>query len=224
MTLLNAHKDVHCSGEQFNPYAIVGVNESNDNVPDVHTRDSGPMAFLHNFYKEAATSHPDAKWTGFKYMVGHNVRVLKHLGKQQDIRIIYVWRRNKLAQISSLIKANESKRWAQIKTDAYVEQKVSANPRKVSQHWHEFATYDTLMPHYLRTLPNKRMSLEYCDMFQPGFEERICDFLDIAYDPGMKSPLVKQGSNRILDRFEKPEPIESYFKRLGLEHWLEDEI
>jgi hypothetical protein len=74
------------------------------------------------------------------------------------------------------------------------------------------------------TLPHHRIALEYRDLFAPDFNRRICDFLEVDLDPRMKSPLVKQSTNTILDRFENPKAIQSYFTRIGREDWLEPEL
>jgi len=224
MTLLNAHPHIHCSGEQFNPYAVVGIAGKDKERKVVWERDQAPLAFMKRFFEDARNEHPAAEWLGFKFMVGHNVRLLRNLAEFPEMRLIYIWRRNKLAQVSSLIKAANSQRWAQSKSDRHVDQKIDAGPLQISHRWHEFSTYDTLMPPFLDALPNKCLTLEYCDMFTDGFEQRLCDFLDIELHPEMKSPLVKQGANRILDRFEDPERIETYFRNLGFENWLENEL
>lgn len=222
MTLLNAHRDIVCSGEQFNPYAIVGVSGNNSDLADVTDRDRAPLYFMQRFFEEAETG--EAARVGFKFMLGHNVRILRSLPDLPDLPILYVWRENRLAQVSSLIKAAETKRWAQSSPDDHLERRIKAGPRQISHRWHEFATMDTLFQEWLPSLPQPVLQLEYREMFRDGFEERVCDFLGVAHDPGMRSPLVKQGANTILDRFENPAPIERYFRTIGHDAWLEPEI
>lgn len=222
MTLLNAHRDIACSGELFNPYAIVGERERNDTPEDVHQRDRTPLIFMQDFFKTAEEDGPAR--VGFKFMLGHNIRILRKLADMPDLTLIHVWRENRLAQASSLIKAAETKRWAQNTADDHVTRKIDAGPRQINHRWHEYATMDFLFQQWLPGLPHKKITLEYRDMFAPGFEERICAFLGVDFDPGMKSPLVKQSTNTILDRFENPRPIKRYFTDLGFEHWLEPEL
>lgn len=222
MTLLNAHRDVLCAGEQFNPYTIIGAQTENRGFQALLKRDGAPRLHSRDFFEAQATG--DHKCVGYKLMIGHNIRMLKGLPKMKDLSLIYVHRDNKLAQISSLIKADKTKRWAQNSEDAHVSKKIDVGPLNISQYWHEFATYDFLFSHWFDTLPQKKLKLEYCEMFQDGFEQRICDFLGVEHDPAMKSPLVKQGANTILERFEKPGPIRNYFTRLGRGHWLGREI
>ncbi|SES39225.1 LPS sulfotransferase NodH [Tranquillimonas rosea] len=222
MTLLNAHRDILCSGEQFNPHAIVGVHGKDTNPNAVWGRDKGPVWFMRRFFE----THEDEGHArvGFKFMIGHNIRVLKALAEDEDLALIYVHRENKLAQVSSLIKAAGSRNWAQVKPDSRVDEKIKAGPRQISHRWHEYETFDHLFSSWFEGLPHHKLALEYRDMFADGFEERICDFLGVRHDRKMKSPLVKQGSNTILDRFEDPAAIERYFRSLGLGRWLDDEI
>jgi len=222
MTLLNAHRDILCAGEQFNPYAIINAEDEIRDFPALIKRDATPRAHSKEFFQ----GHADSayKCTGYKLMIGHNIRMLRALTKMKGLSLIYVHRENKLAQISSLIKADKTKRWAQSRKDAHVSKKVDAGPLRISHYWHEFATYDFLFSQWFDTLPQKKLKLEYCDMFQDGFEQRVCDFLKVDHDPDMKSPLVKQGVNTILERFEKPGLIRSYFTQLGKEKWLGREI
>lgn len=222
MTLLNAHGEVFCSGEQYNPYAVVGIAERDDNHETVLGRDKAPLDFMESFFENAAEK--GVAWAGFKYMIGHNVEVLNALAEDPDLAFIYVWRENRLAQASSLIKAVQSQNWAQTEADDHVARKVHATPRQISQRWHEYATYDALFGQWLAGRPNRKITLEYRELFAPGFEERICGFLGLRADPRMKSPLVKQSPNKILDRFAKPGPIQYYFRQIGYGRWLDEEL
>jgi LPS sulfotransferase NodH len=221
MSLLDAHRDVICAGEQYNPYAVIGAEED-DSYAAVMGRDKDPVGHMYRFFEEAEAK--GAASGGFKFMIGHNLRVLRKLAVDPDISIIYVWRENRLAQVSSLIKAHQSKKWAQSKADAHVTRKIRATPRQISHRWHEYSTFDHLISIWLAGLPNPKVTYEYRELFQPGFEQEVCEFLDVEHRRGMKSKLVKQGHNSIADRFEDPGPIRNYFIQIGLKRWLEDEL
>lgn len=223
MTLLDAHRDVTCAGEQFNPYKVIGVGSDMD---DSHAaflgRDKDPVGHMHSFFDR--TGSTGVACGGFKYMIGHNLKILEELARDPDLTIIYVWRENRLAQVSSLIKAASSKAWAQTKIDEHVTRKINVTPRQVSHRWHEYATFDYLVSMWLERLENPKVTYEYREMFQPGFEEKLCAFLGVPHRRGMKSKLVKQGSNTIEERFTNPGPIRYYFNQIGLGRWLEDEL
>ncbi|MFA3920794.1 sulfotransferase [Ruegeria hyattellae] len=222
MTLLNAHRDVLCAGEQFNPYAIIGAEAKSGEYSELVQRDADPRSHSDAFFdSHAELGH---QCVGYKLMIGHNIRMLRYLPDLTDYKLIYVHRENKLAQIASLIKASQSKRWAQSRVDSHVAEKIDAGPFRISQKWHEFATFDFLFSQWFRTLPQEKWKLEYREMFEDGFEQRLCDFLGVGFDPKMESPLVKQGANSILERFQKPGPIRAYFRKLGRGKWLDKEI
>ncbi|WOI58365.1 sulfotransferase [Palleronia sp. LCG004] len=222
MTLLNAHRQVYCSGEQFNPYAVVDIADRDNTVETIGTRDGDPAGHVERFFDKALAGRHDR--VGFKFMLGHNVDALESILEDRDLTLLYVHRDNKLAQVSSWIKAAKTRNWAQNRVDEHVSRKIDAGPRKISQHWHDYATMDRLFAHLFDTLPHHKMQVEYRTMFAPGFNDRLCDFMGIKRDGGMKSPLVKQGSNDILERFEDPEPIRKYFTRIGRADWLEPEL
>lgn len=222
MTLLNAHRDVSCTGEQYNPHGVIGVRSNDHSAEAVQTRDANPVAHMEKVFAKA-----DARGVlqgGFKFMLGHNIAVLKALAEDPDLRIIYVWRENRLAQVASLIKAVESKNWAQTRVDKRVSQKIDARPRQISQRWHEYATTDFLTSEWLKGLSQPVLTLEYRDLFGPDTPATLCDFLGLEPDAKMVSPLVKQGANRVADRFKTPGPIVHYFNQIGYAHWLEEEL
>ncbi|UWR35846.1 MULTISPECIES: sulfotransferase [Roseobacteraceae] len=221
MSLLDAHRNVICAGEQYNPYAVIG-SKHDDSHAAILGRDKDPVGHMYRFFDEAAAK--GAASGGFKFMIGHNLNVLRALATDPEVSIIYVWRENRLAQVSSLIKAYQSKKWAQSKADEHVTRKIKATPRQISHRWHEYSTFDHLISIWLAGVPNPKVTYEYRELFQPGFEEKICNFLEVPYRPGMKSPLIKQSSNSIADRFEDPKPIRYYFNQIGLKRWLEDEL
>lgn len=222
MMMLNAHRDISCTGEQFNPHGVVDVRTNDRSAEAVLTRDGDPLGHMHKVFASAEAR--GVAQAGFKLMLGHNIAVLRALATDPALRIIYVWRENRLAQVASFIKAVGSKRWAQTRADAHVSETIEARPRQIAQRWHEFATTDFLASHWLETLPHPVMTLEYRDLFGPDIPGRLCEFLDVEPDPGMQSPLVKQGANRVIDRFTTPGPIAHYFTRIGREDWLGEEL
>ena len=222
MTLLNSHQDVSCAGELFNPYSIVAHEGPDYDPAKVFQRDHAPRYFLDQFFKEQEAG--SAARIGFKLMLGHNLRVLTYLQEMPDVPLIYVWRNNRLAQVASFLKAVQTKNWAQTRRSADMSKRIVATPQTISHYWHEYATMDFLFEQWVKTLPNPQFKVEYRDLFKPGFNAQVCDFLGIGLDRKMKSPLVKQGANRVLDRFENPGPIDAYIKRVGRESWLETEL
>lgn len=223
MDLLGSHPQISCSGEQFNPWAVIGGGRERDDsyAAVVEGRDARPEEFMQAFFD---TPRPDGTvWSGFKFMLGHNIRAFRWLEARPDIALIHIWRENRLAQASSWLKALHSKRWAQQAHDPHVAQRIPAQPRKLSELVHEAEMMDYLFQHWLAQQPHPKITVEYRDLFAPGFHDQIRGFLGVEDRP-LRSRLVKQGADHILDRFEEPDPIRNYFRRTGQAHWLEDEI
>lgn len=223
MDLLGSHPQIFCTGEQFNPWAVVGTGRQRDKSYEavVEGRDARPEAFMQDFF--AAPRPAGTIWAGFKFMLGHNIRAFRWLETQPDIALIHVWRENRLAQAASWLKALESQRWTQGRVDDHVQARIDTQPRKLSELAHEAEMMDYLFQHWLAAQPHPKLTLEYREMFQPGFHDQLRGFLGVDGRP-MRSGLVKQGVDHILDRFEDPGPIRNYFNRTGQSHWLEEEI
>ncbi len=222
MTTLTSHSRIICGGEQFNPWAIIDAHSAIRDPERVKERDYRAVEFGREIFRRYEKSKFLA--AGFKFMIGHSLDVLKDIASQDDLRFIYVQRDNKLAQASSWIKAERTQNWAQLEKSPDDDARMPVNILRLSQLWQEFTTYDFLFSGFLAGLPQPKMCIEYTEMFTPDFNRRVTDFLGVPYEPGMRSPLVKQNKNRVIDRFKAPEVIETYFRKMGREHWLGEEI
>ncbi len=222
MTTLLSHSRIICGGEQFNPYAIIDAHSAVRDPERVKERDYQAVEFGRKLFDRFERSQFLA--VGYKFMIGHNLEVLRDIVDQRDLRFIYIQRDNKLAQASSWIKAERTQNWAQLEKTENDGARMPMNVLRLSHLWQEFATYDFLFSQFLERLPQPKMCIEYREMFTPGFNRRLTDFLGAPYEAAMRSPLVKQNTNRIAERFKNHEEIETYFRKMGREHWLGDEI
>lgn len=222
MTLLNSHPDVYCSGEQFNPYAIVGLgDDARSDRGAIVQRDRDPVRHFEAFF---ARNRSRADCVGLKYMIGHTATILDHLSATPDIKILHVHRENRLAQAASYAKAIKTKIWAQSRDQEFSRAKLGISPHYFKQLIDEAKTQDKLFQHFVRQLPNPILSIEYVGMFAGEFHGCVCDFLGIHRHPGLRSNLGKQGNDSIIDRFENRDEIASYFSAIGHESWLGPEI
>lgn len=216
-TLLNSHKNVLCEGEQFNPYGIIGLGWKKTDLADLIVRDADPVGFLKQFF--AAKSHKyDA--VGCKWMLGHHPEIMAHITDDPELRIIYVYRANKLAQASSLQKAIRTQNWAATKSAGIDTAPIEAGPRHMAQLIREMQVQDQTFEVWLKTLSNPILRVEYSAMFTQSFTAELCNFLDVNFDPKMRSPLIKQGESDILARFSHRDSIKRYFTEVGRGDWL----
>jgi hypothetical protein len=224
MSLLNAHPKVRCDGEIFNPNSLIMQGAPQQDDARILTRDTFPKAFLEKHFIRQTEEDPKALAVGSKYMIGHHPEVYDFLRARPDIRLIYVYRENKLAQTASLLKALQTKKWATRNPLSVDRTPIPAWPRNVAMRVREQQTTDLLFQNFLAGMPNPSVTFEYREMFQPGFKDSLCQFLDVPSSRRMKSWLVKQGDNNILARFEHSKAIAEYFTAIGKGDWLEPEL
>ncbi|MGX9355762.1 sulfotransferase [Roseobacteraceae bacterium S113] len=219
MTLLDSHANVICSGEEFNPTTVIGQEGKDDSSEAVFGRDADPVGHMNKVF---AKTNRSTRAIGFKYMIGHNLAILEELERRPDIRLIYVWRENRAAQAISWLKAMSSKRWAQSMPDEHISTKLNVSPRQLSNHWHQFAWHDRMFAKWLSERKNPSLTLEYRELFQPSTIRKCCEFIGVPYSKKLKSPLVRQSTGSILDRLERPWPVNRYFREIGRARWLDE--
>ncbi len=234
MDLLNSHPGILCAGELFNPSEAIGY-DGNDKPTSGFTgretdpeklvyRNREPVAWLRQYFDGHHDS--DLQAIGVKYMISQNVGLLQNLHLFPGARIVYLYRPNKLAQVSSFMRAIQTKVWAQrdVTVDKPVRARMKLNLQRFFQLWHEFDTYDMLFQSYLETLPQNILRIEYADMFAPGFAARLQDFLGVTPETGLQAGLVKQNAPVIGDRFVNSAEVERLLTRLDRADWLGPEI
>jgi len=220
-TLLHSHPDVYCGGELFNPSAIIGIGWKDENKKILINRDAFPADFLRNFYLKRGH---EAVAVGAKYMIGHHPEIISMIEENSDIKIIFIHRNNRLAQSASWFQALQSKQWATQDATQVDQKPLDMWPRQLLQKAREFESSDYFFANWLRSLSNNVLDVEYREMFSPKFNKDICNFLGVPFNEVMCSPLAKQGLNNILDRFEHKKSIEQYFREVGRQDWLDQEI
>ena len=220
-TLLDSHPEIHCAGELFNPFAIIGLGWKDADAKKLLARDAAPADFLKRFFSKPARG---AGAIGAKFMIGHHPEIMTMIEEDPGIRIVYVHRYNKLAQSASWFKALRSRQWAMEDAQAVDRSLLPAWPRDVARQVREMETSDRLVGGWLRSLRNPVCDVEYRSLFTEDFRQRICAFLDVSTTVDLVSGLIKQGEDNILDRFEHREQIEKYFREIGRSDWLLPEI
>jgi hypothetical protein len=101
---------------------------------------------------------------------------------------------------------------------------IEAAPFWAASECNRLEAEDFLLDAWLASLPNPVLRVTYRGLFAPDFAMRVQGFLGVRSRDDLASPLVKQGQNRVLDRFSDPEPIARYFRETGRGDWLGPEL
>jgi len=224
-TLMNAHPDIHCRGEIFDPYQI---DDNGTKIQDSGlrlARDQDPAGFFESMMEGDFLGFDAPLWMGAKILVHHNPVVFHHIiANHPAIRILYVTRENKLAQFASALQVRQTKRWTETKDNAPAPPLIDAGPLWAASECNRLANEDAFLATWLSALPNPCLTLSYNDFLSPETGPAILSFLGLPPDTLLESPLKKQGQNMVLDRFQMRDEIAHHFDAVGLGHWLGPEL
>lgn len=228
ITLLNSHENVLCENELFNPRGIVRTRKAANDLSNegLIRREADPLLWAKEFFEQKRSGTYQA--IGFNLMLGHAVEVFDGLVRD-GVKIIYLYRDNKLAQYLSWVKANSSKRWATTDSDAANAARREAlefRPRDYLLRMNDLATSDLMFRQYVvPSLGERVLVSEYVQLFRPETVDTLCEFLGIR-KMTLTSDLKKQGADRIVDRIaNRDRPFVRKFLDVAIKReWLEDEL
>lgn len=223
-TLLNTHPQVHCRGEVFDPWQIDDNGQKTQGIDAVIARDANPCDFLDRMLSgDGMPPCGGLRMLGVKLLFQHHPAILaRFIPDRPSLPLIHVRRENKLAQFASLQQVEKSGRWTS--TTKAPAPTFAPAPFWAASECNRLQNEDFLLASWLDRLPNPVLTLTYHRMFAPDFSATVQGFLGVDPHAGLSSPLVKQGQNRILDRFSNPQQIAQYFRGVGLGHWLDAEL
>lgn len=224
-TLLNSHPRIHCRGELFDPWQIDDDGHKTKNFEAVIARDAAPEAFLDaKLAGEGLDGAEGLHRIGAKLLFQHHPRILSHyIPQRPELALIHVQRENKLAQFASLQQVARTQRWTSNEPSSPAPS-IKAAPGWAAAECNRLENQDFLLSQWLESLPNPLISVTYRSLFADDFEQRILDFLGVAPEGRLRSPLHKQGGNRIIGRFENADAIAQYFCKTGRSAWVEQEL
>ena len=221
---LSSNEQVFCDNELFNLSRIarLDANDDNSDPAAVQYRDRDPVAFYHQFYESTFAKNVYA--LGFNFMLGHHAEVLKTIVEDQDLKIIYLERENKLAQASSWFRALHDRIWATREWGQIdFEHKTNFNRYAYNEYIRAAQTLDYLF----KLAVSERGNLlhvtytEFSDI--KTLLMRIASFLTVRNEFRF-SDIKKQNPNRIGNRFIETKEVRKYLTALKQAHWLEEEL
>jgi len=118
--------DVVCHAEIFHPDAIY-IKLPKDTIPNIGERDSNPESFITKILDKTYEYHQHPNIIGFKIFFDHNPAAMSYVYRN-NIPVILLERKNKVAQYSSLKIAKNTDQWTSVQQ---AKNKVAGSSRKV---------------------------------------------------------------------------------------------
>jgi len=221
---ISSNEQAFCDNELFNLSMIARLDPENDStgLAAVQYRDRDPVAFYHQFYGSDFAKGIYA--LGFNFMLGHHVEILKTIVEDQDLKMIYLERENKLAQASSWFRALDDRIWAtreSVQID--LEHKVSFNRYAYNEYIQTAQTLDYLFKQAVTDRGNV-LHVTYADFSDmKALLMRVASFLTIRNEFTF-SDIKKQNPNRVGNRFVNSKDSSEYLTAIDKAHWLEEEL
>lgn len=223
-TLLNSDPRILCRGESFDAWQIDDDGVKTTDYEAIVARDADPGAFFDERLSLRDGPSGPLSAVGLKILFQHNPRLFAEvIPARPAVRLIFVHRRNKLAQFASMRQTQISGEWTRTAPGA-LPPKLEAHVHWVAESCNELETKDLLLQAWLSSLPNPVLSVEYREMFAPDFQARLMAHLEMTPDATLASPLLKQGNNTVLRRYADATTLSDYFTRIGKADWLGAEL
>src|SRR5579864_8893482 len=224
-SLLHSHPDIFCNGEICHKKTVYvrwkKVDRSQEVLAELAAlRDRDPRAFL----SRILAMDYGRREVGFKFLKGQNKQMYKAIMADKQINKIVLFRRNVLANYSSMLIAAESGRY-QRRSGNKKERLSDAPPVRFQEA--EFLSFCSKYNKYYRGVMAKlRQSgqyyylMNYEDINEPEIFANLLRFLG-SEATGRKSPerIVKQNPSHILSRFANAGEVQDFLTRYNLMHW-----
>lgn len=193
------------------------------------TRDADPDAFISSFF---AKHHSSKKAAGFLLILGSNYSPIEY-ALNNDVKIIYLRRANKLAQFESVLKSLTTGFQATDNPDLQnllLYKRCKFNRAQYLNISNELQMNDDLFRRVLRQNVSKdrHLVLDYSDLFDTSTITRVSNFLNTSLSSetsitGKNIKTLKLGKNLIIERFSNKKFVRNYFSKIEPE-WLNNEI
>lgn len=217
VSLLKSHPDIICYGELFRKK--YEINKFIPNLPnsfvDIKYRKENYKKLFENLDRYNVTY----KYWGFKIFPEHYLFLIKKIIKDNNCKILYLSRKNLLAQYSSLKIAKQSKIFFK-KIDLNNEYKNTTNfdAKEFDFFINKMNTFDDLIKSI--SINHKQFfKIKYEELFNLKNIEKILEFLNLdTFDLNSKSDKIL--NRNIISRFDNPNDCIKYLEKYDLKKWL----
>lgn len=218
---LNSHPLITCFGELLkrNPLTDIDLldfpQRCGDSANWIERRHEQPIEFV-----DAVIAHTgDSPCVGFKLMIPQSPTMLDHIGESNDWRVVLLRRDNTLASFASGQIARATGQGVALAGDTVVEAKAVFDE----------AAFETFARRRRRFFDSARerlgrgryFEIEYRHACRPEGLAEVLDYLGIDASISIAPTTVRRSkSSSVADRFENPDEVRAYAKRVGSEEWL----
>lgn len=199
---LNSHPDVYCHSELFHK----GFEGDHHELMHFHSpgQDKDPISYLYHIY-EYTESIEEVKAVGFKMIFRQNVHAMQKILEDQRIRIVFLQRRDKLAQWGSFALANSTGKWVRRHRDADGTESGNARVRFCYFPFLFFLREQLRWERQLRKRRNGPLCIWYEDITVQGGLDPVVDFLGVSRKVRLQASTMKQfAGQKTIDRFTNP--------------------
>ena len=221
-TRLNSHPQIVCHRELFNERRVVHVLPMRQfpELDDPSGRDADPIGFLGRILGATAELHPDQRCIGFKLFFDHHEAVREHVLSNREWSILWLERRNKLAQFTSLLIARETARWNARRGDPPIRHQVAVDLAEFAAYVESQAAASTATQRLLESRGGfLKIDSERIDASLP----EMLSFLGVRPDEPTRSGRVRQNVPQMSERIVNWPNVASYLQRCGREDWASAE-
>jgi hypothetical protein len=220
--LLDSHSRIVCHGELF--HVMQPWWSRHCPVPSALDRDRDrrrdePLGWLDDVFAASAVAAPEATAIGFKLQITDRARVLEHVLLESDMKLVLLYRANRLAQYASARTAAETGRWASTEPSWRPASPVAFDLEDFLAFVEQQALACDLV-HRLVTDRSRFFVAEYQEIGTPAANAALLAFLGLEPQP-LTAPDERLGSPVIRERFADPDGVALGLARTVWRPWLE---
>lgn len=221
-TMLNSHSQMVVHGELFMPRTIGATSGklkrarlSGLDWLDYDFREKYPLQFLEN----VMDFDPEVDFAGFKIFFPQNQEVLEYVIRSSDYKKLVLKRDNYLAMYSSSRTAKVTRQGKVKKGEEPKRVKITFEIKDFERFQRRMNRYFKLGYSLLEKYNSHFMEVRYKELKDRDHINNVLDYLG-AYHAELESDVVKRNPSHILDRFNNPEDVVEYMKKIGRQDWL----
>lgn len=220
--LLDSHARIICHNELFqvprptwSKHCLVPTSLDQD----LDRRRDDPLGWLEEVFAATAGAVPDARAIGFKLQITDRPRVLEYILLDSDMKLVLLYRANRLAQYASARAAAATGRWASSNAGWRLLSPVGFDLEDFQRFVGQQALATDLVQRLVRD-KSRLFVIEYQELEDALCRASLLAFLGQDYQPLM-TPDERLGSSIIRERFAEPEKVASALKQTVWRPWLE---